>query len=279
MVTNLRTDDERLSGEFLNMLLYLRAVMQLISATIITFNEEKNIRRCLESLQGVADEIIVVDSLSTDNTKNICTELGVHFIEQKFLGYIEQKNFAVGQTKYDFVLSLDADEALDEPLKEAILQIKQQGSQADSYKMNRCTSFCGKWIKHGTWYPDKKIRLFNKQKAKWAGVNPHDRIEIAAGSTCEYVKGDILHYSYSSLEEVVTQANKFTTIQAQAMYDKGKRASALNLIVNPSMAFISGYIFKAGFMDGTDGFILAKTIAYQTLLKYAKLMHIQKNKF
>jgi len=253
-------------------------VMQLISAAVITFNEEKNIRRCLESLQGIADEIVVVDSLSTDGTKSICAAFGVKLIEQPFLGYIEQKNFAIAQTSHGFVLSLDADEALDEQLKKSILQIKQQGLQADSYKMNRCTSFCGRWIRHGTWYPDKKIRLFNKQKAKWAGTNPHDRIETTAGATCAYIKGDILHYSYSNLEEVIAQANKFTTIQAQAMYDKGRRASVWNLIANPCIAFISGYFFKAGFLDGADGFMLAKTIAYQTLLKYAKLRHLQKNR-
>ncbi|MCU0322473.1 MAG: glycosyltransferase family 2 protein, partial [Chitinophagaceae bacterium] len=139
-------------------------VMQKISATIITFNEEKNIRRCLESLQGIADEIIVVDSLSTDKTKAICQELNITFIEQAFLGYIEQKNFAIQQANFDFVLSLDADEALDETLQQSIIQAKKDGLKSDSYNMNRCTSFCGKWIKHGTWYPDKKIRLFNKHK-------------------------------------------------------------------------------------------------------------------
>ncbi|HMZ45288.1 MAG TPA: glycosyltransferase family 2 protein [Chitinophagaceae bacterium] len=250
--------------------------MQKISAAIITFNEEKNISRCIESLLQIADEIIVVDSLSTDNTKNICSKYPIKFIEQPFLGYIEQKNFAVALTYFDYVLSLDADEALDETLQQSILAIKQKKVVADSYKMNRCTNFCGKWIKHGTWYPDKKIRLFNKHNAKWAGTNPHDFVEIDKQSSCIYIKGDILHYSYNSLEEVITQANKFTTIQANAMYKKGKRASVINLIVNPCVAFISGYFIKLGFLDGKDGFILAKTIAYQTLLKYAKLLHLQK---
>lgn len=250
--------------------------MKQLSAAIITYNEEKNIRRCLESLQGIVDEIVVVDSCSTDNTKAICQSFNVRFIEQPFLGYIEQKNFAIQNTNYDFVISLDADETLDELLKQSIAACKKEGFTSDSYNMNRCTSFCGRWIKHGTWYPDKKIRLFNKNKAKWAGINPHDKIELAATATCQYLKGDILHYSYNNLEEVIAQANKFTSIQAQAMYAKGKRASVLNLIINPAVAFISGYIFKAGFLDGADGFLLAKTIAYQTLLKYAKLMHLQK---
>lgn len=252
-------------------------VMQKISATIITFNEEKNIQRCINSLQGIVDEIVVVDSLSTDSTKAICTSLQVQFIEQPFLGYIEQKNFAIQQAQYDFVLSLDADEALDETLRQSILQAKQQGLKSDSYKMNRCTSFCGKWIKHGTWYPDKKIRLFNKYKAKWAGVNPHDRIEVNPNSSCTYLKGDILHYSYYNLEEVVAQANKFTTIQAKAMFEKGKRATTFNLVINPAIAFISGYIFKAGFLDGADGYLLAKIIAWQTRMKYAKLLHLQRS--
>lgn len=252
--------------------------MKKISAAIITFNEEENIGRCIESLMPIADEIVVVDSLSSDNTKAICNNYNVKFIEQPFLGYIEQKNFAVKQTLYDYVLSLDADEALDEKLKESILFVKENGLHADSYKMNRCTSFCGKWIKHGTWYPDKKIRLFNKQKAKWAGTNPHDFVLIEKNASCSFLQGDILHYSYKNLEEVITQANKFTSIQAKAMYNKGKRANVLKLIINPCVAFISGYLLKAGFLDGRDGFILAKTIAYQTLLKYAKLMHLQKKK-
>lgn len=250
--------------------------MKLISAAIITFNEERNIGRCLESLQGIADEIVVVDSLSTDATKRICEGFGVKWVDQQFLGYIEQKNFAIEQTSYDYVLSLDADEALDGTLKQSILQAKKEGLTADSYKMNRCTSFCGRWIKHGTWYPDRKIRLFNKQKAKWAGTNPHDRIEIDPNASCQYIKGDILHYSYSNLEEVMAQGNKFTTIQAKAMYDKGKRSSMFKLVVNPAVAFFSGYILKGGFLDGADGFMLARTIAYQTMLKYAKLMHLQK---
>ncbi len=251
--------------------------MQKISATVITYNEEKNIRRCLQSLQGIADEIVVVDSLSTDTTKAICNEFNVQFIEQSFLGYIEQKNFAIEQANYNFVLSLDADEALDETLQQSIIQAKNNGLQSDCYNMNRCTSFCGKWIKHGTWYPDKKIRLFNKNKAKWAGVNPHDRIETLPNTSTTYLKGDILHYSYNNLEEVIAQANKFTSIQAKAMYEQGKRATLLNLVLNPAIAFFNGYILKAGFLDGADGYVLAKIIGWQTRMKYAKLLHLQNN--
>ncbi|WP_315818708.1 glycosyltransferase family 2 protein [Paraflavitalea speifideaquila] len=156
--------------------------MSFLSVVIITFNEEKNIKRCLESVQSVADEVIVVDSLSTDGTKRICNEFGVRFIEQAFLGYIEQKNFALDQASHDLVLSLDADEAIDEVLKGAILRVKQEGVAADGYIMSRCSNYCGKWIRHGTWYPDRKLRLFNRQKARWGGVNPHDKIVLGAGA-------------------------------------------------------------------------------------------------
>ena len=250
--------------------------MHKISATIITFNEAQNISRCIKSIEKIADEIIVVDSYSTDKTKAICQAFNVTFIEQSFLGYIEQKNFAIQQANYDFILSLDADEALDETLQQSITQVKQKGLTKDTYKMNRCTNFCGKWIKHGTWYPDKKVRLFNKYKAKWAGVNPHDKIETLPKTSCTLLKGDILHYSYNNLEEVIEQANKFTSIQAKAMFANGKRATILNLILNPAIAFFSGYILKAGFLDGADGYVLAKLIAWQTRMKYTKLMHLQR---
>src|SRR6516225_8076489 len=148
--------------------------MTSVSIVIITFNEEKNIRRCLESVKEIADEIVVVDSLSTDHTKSICKEFGVRFIEQKFLGYIEQKNFALDQAKYDYVLSLDADEAISKELVKSIQEVKQN-PESDGYRMNRLTNFCGKWIKHGSWYPDTKLRVFNRKKARWGGINPHDK--------------------------------------------------------------------------------------------------------
>ncbi len=247
-----------------------------ISVVIITFNEERNIARCLKSAVGVADEIVVVDSLSTDATKSICLEFGVKFIEQPFLGYIEQKNFAVSLAQYNYVLSLDADEALDERLRNAILGLKENIKEYDSYSMNRLTFFCGKWIRHGAWYPDRKIRLFDKNKAQWGGINPHDKIVLHGNASNKHLKGDILHYTYSSIDEMVAQNNKFTTIQSKAMYEKGKRAIFLNLIINPFIAFFSGYIIKGGFLDGVNGFLIARSIAYHTMIKYAKLMNYQR---
>lgn len=252
--------------------------MQKISVAIITFNEEKKIAQCIESVKHIADEIVVVDSLSTDGTKRICNQYNVIFIEQPFLGYIEQKNFAVTKTTNDFVLSLDADEALDEQLKTAILKVKQTGLLHDGYSMNRCANFNGKWIKHGTWYPDRNVRLFNKHKAYWGGINPHDKIETLKNATTQFLQGDILHYTYDNLADLVIQNNRFTTIQAKAMYQLGKRATPFNIFINPLVAFVNGYILKGGFLNGIDGFVIAKSVAYNTMLKYAKLLQLQKNK-
>ncbi len=248
-----------------------------LSVVIITFNEERNIQRCLESVKEIADEIIVVDSLSTDKTEEICSQYAVQFIKQSFLGYIEQKNFALNKASSEYVLCLDADEALSEVLKKNILKEKGNGFLKDGYIMNRCTSFCGKFIKHGSWYPDSKLRLFDLQKGKWGGINPHDKIEIQEGSSIEHLKGDILHYSYYSLEEVITQNNKFTTIQAQAMFQRNKKAPFYKLFLNPLIAFVSGYIFKLGFFDGADGLFIASSVAYQTMVKYAKLRKLYRS--
>ena len=249
--------------------------MALLSVVIITYNEEKNIRRCLESIRGLADEIVVVDSLSTDNTRTICHEYGVRFIDQPFLGYIEQKNFALDQAANDYVLSLDADESADKKLFASIKDAKEKGFTADSYRMNRCNNYCGQWIKHGMWYPDRKIRLVNRHKARWGGINPHDKLAVQSGSSVAYLKGDILHYTYATIDEHLEQMNRFTTIQAKTMYEQGKKSSWFKLLVNPAVAFIADYLIKRGFLDGKNGLILAKARAFATFIKYSKLLHLQ----
>jgi glycosyltransferase involved in cell wall biosynthesis len=252
--------------------------MQPLSVSIITFNEEKNIARCLDSIKDIANEIVVVDSFSTDNTEAICKQYGVKFIQQKFLGYIEQKNFALDACKNKYVLCLDADECLDDALLKSIKKEKHNNFPYVAYRMNRCSNFCGRWIKYGTWYPDTKLRLFDKTKGKWGGVNPHDKIEMEKGCTTTKIKGDILHYSYYTIEEVLAQQNKFTTIQAMALYNQGKKSNWIKLVLNPLVAFCSGFIFKLGFLNGADGFFIASTVSYNTMVKYYKLLKLQQKK-
>ncbi len=248
--------------------------MCLVSVAIITFNEEKKIERCLQSVQTFADEIIVVDSFSTDKTEVICRQFKVQFVQHKFEGYIQQKNYALSLCTNKMVLCLDADEALSQPLLQQLLAIKQNGFLADGYKMKRCTFFLGKWIKHGTWYPDKKLRLVNKSLAYWGGTNPHDEL-IVDSKKIQFLNADILHYSFANKEEVITQGNKFTTIQAKAMYEQGKRSSWLKIIFSPAVAFINGYFFKLGFLDGWKGFFIAKSVAKNTFDKYVKLKKLE----
>lgn len=250
--------------------------MSALSIVIITFNEEKNIARCLQSVQSIADEIVVVDSLSTDATKTIAAGFpNVRIIDQAFLGYIEQKNLALSLATHTHVLMLDADEALSDALLESIVAEKQQGFPSAAYAMNRCTHFNGTWIKHGTWYPDTKIRLIRKDAGKWGGINPHDSIVLNQGIRTSKLKGDILHYSYNSMDEVVAQNNRFTTIQAKAMFERGKRSNWFKILFSPLVAFVSGYFFKLGFLDGMNGFFIARAVAYHTFLKYIKLYDLQ----
>jgi glycosyltransferase involved in cell wall biosynthesis len=241
-----------------------------LSVVIITFNEEKNIARCLESVKKVADEIIVVDSNSSDNTAEIAHSHGASVHLQPFLGYVEQKNFALSLAANEYVLSLDADEALDDRLQASILNIKDR-LEYDGYYMNRCTNYCGHFIRHGAWYPDRKLRLFNKNKARWGGDNPHDRIEMQDGATTKKLAGDILHYSYNTIEEHVQQNNRFSTISADTLFKRGKKTSMFRIIINPVWAFILGYFLRRGFLDGFYGFVVALHVAHLSFLKHAKL--------
>ena len=252
-----------------------RSPIQL-SVAIITFNEEKNIERCIRSVQPVADEIVVVDSFSTDRTKELCQSLGVRFIENPFAGHIEQKNFALEQVSYDYILSLDADEALSEELQQSITEIKNDG-RFDAYKFNRLTNYCGQWIHHCGWYPDTKTRLWKRSAGRWGGENPHDSVQLSNQASVKWMAGDILHYSYYSIEDHVTQINKFSSISAQAYFSKGKRVIPLvHLAVYPFFTFISRYIFRMGFLDGHMGYAVCKSAAYSKYLKYVKLYELRK---
>ncbi len=249
-----------------------------ISGTIITYNEEKHIERCIRSMIDVTDEIVVVDSFSTDRTKEICAELGktlnIRFFEHPFEGHIEQKNFAKNLTSYDYILSLDADEALNDVLRSEIASIKQD-TKYQAYSFNRLTSYCGKWIHHCGWYPDKKLRLFHKECGEWGGENPHDRVLVKEGiPTFHIKKGDLLHYSFLSIAQHANTANTFSETAAREALAKGKKASFLiHVLFNPLYTFIKKYFFQRGFLDGYYGFIICILSAHSNFLKYSKIWY------
>lgn len=249
--------------------------MNKLSLVIITLNEEKNIQRCLESVKDLADEIIVVDSFSTDKTESICIPYNVRFLKHAFEGHIQQKNWALEQASHDLILSLDADEALSDTLKESILEVKEN-DHYDAYKMNRLTNYCGNWIHHGTWYPDTKLRLVKKDLAEWGGENPHDKLIIKNKNSLKHLKGDILHYSYYSIEGHIEQQEKFSTIAAQAMYLRGKKAPLYKLIVNPLFSWIKDIVLRQGFLDGKSGFTIAWISSKSVYWKYSKLRKLIK---
>ena len=248
-----------------------------LSVTIITFNEEKYIRQCIESVQNIADEIIVLDSFSTDKTEKICHQLGVNFYKHKFDGHIEQKNRAISLTSNDFVLSLDADETLSDKLNNSIAKIKNN-CLLDAYTFNRITNYCGKCIRYCGWYPDKKLRIWNKNKGKWGGTNPHDKVIMQKGCNIQHIKGDLLHYSYDDVQQHLKQIQYFTDIMAKAEYQKGKQTNLFHLIFKPFWAFIRAYFLKLGFMDGYYGFVISINGAYYKYIKYLKLNELNRKK-
>lgn len=250
--------------------------MVSLSVVIITFNEERNIARCLESVKGIADDIVVLDSFSTDQTEAICKSFGVRFFQHRFEGHIEQKNLAITYAVFPHVLSLDADEALDDTLKQSIAQAKSNWTNT-GYYMNRLTNYCGKWIYHCGWYPDKKLRLWDSREGKWGGLNPHDKFVLYRGDNdTGYLKGNILHYSYYTLDDHYKQVNYFTDILAKSQFEGGKRTNLIVLYLSPIVKFLRDYFLKLGILDGKAGFTISRISAYATFLKYRKIRQFQK---
>ncbi len=247
-----------------------------ISAVIITYNEERNIGRCLKSLKGVADEIVVVDSYSTDRTEEICKTFRVKFIRHRFFGHIEQKNWAILQASSPYILSLDADESLSEELRNSILKVKQDWT-CDGYLFNRLNSYCGKWIRSTSWYPDRKLRLWDSRNGAWGGMNPHDIFILKKGTRQKKLKGDLLHYSYSSVSEHIEQINRYSTIISEAYFKNGIRSRWHKILLNPLWRFIKDYLVKRGFMDGYYGFVISVNSAHEVFLKYVKLRDLYRD--
>lgn len=220
-----------------------------ISGIIITFNEEKRIKSCIESLKKVADEVIVVDSYSTDNTKAICKNLDVTFIENEWMGFSKTKNFANSIAKHEFVFSLDADEVLSDELIKNINKLKNRGLESGKiYAFNRLNNYCGQWIKYAGWYPDRKIRLFEAKKTEWIG-DVHEKLEYPKDVETISIKGDILHYSIKDKEDHIARIIKYNKL---AKPFKNRQIAYLSAIAT----FIKLYLIKLGFMEGKLGFQL-----------------------
>jgi glycosyltransferase involved in cell wall biosynthesis len=238
-----------------------------ISATIITLNEERNIARVIESLRCV-DEIVVVDSGSTDRTVEIAEKLGARVVESAWPGYANQKNLAADQASYDWILSIDADESLSEALEAEIWQLKKAGPQFDAYTVPRMAQYLGRWIRHGGWYPDLKIRLYDRRKAKWEGAYVHESLKVS--SRVGHLEANLLHFTCDSLSEHLRTMDRYTTLAAEQLLATGEKVTWSRLIVHPPWTFVQTYFLKLGFLDGLEGLAIAYMAAFYNFLKFAK---------
>ncbi|MDK1020552.1 MAG: glycosyltransferase family 2 protein [Candidatus Hydrogenedentes bacterium] len=251
--------------------------MAKISACVISFNEEKKIEDCLKSLEPVVDEIIVVDSNSTDKTVEIAKRYTDHVHLQDFLGHVQQKDLAVQKASHDWILSLDCDERLSPELQASILAVKDNLGEGGAYRMPRKTFYIYRWLDH-CWYPGYKVRLFNKNTCKWGGVNPHDHV-VVDGDKVVDLSGDILHYSFDSISGHLQTIDSFTEIAARELIEEGRKVTFLTPLVHANWAFIKIYFLQRGFLDGFAGLSVAVLSCLHVFVKYGKvLMHQKREK-
>jgi glycosyltransferase involved in cell wall biosynthesis len=238
-----------------------------ISATIITLNEERNIARAIESLRCV-DEIVVVDSGSTDRTVEIAEKLGAHVVESGWPGYANQKNFAAERAGCDWILSIDADESLSEALEAEIWHLKKSGPQFDAYTVPRLAQYLGRWIRHSGWYPDRKIRLYDRRKAGWEGAFVHESVKV--NGRVGHLESNLLHFTCDSLSGHLSTMDRYTTLAAEQLLAAGEPITWTRMILVPPWTFVQTYFLKLGFLDGLEGLAIAYMAAFYNFLKLAK---------
>ena len=249
-----------------------------LSVCIVTYNEEENIRECLESVSW-AEEIIVVDSLSNDRTVEICRQYTDRVIQRKWNGYIDQKSFALEHATGEWVLFIDADERLSPGLiKEIKKEISKENNEYDGFYLPRHIYYLGRWINHGEWYPEYRLRLFKRSKGCIGGIEPHDKVELTTQGRMrvKYLREDMRHFTYKTISDQIRTIDKFSSISADEMDKTGKNFHISQLLLHPPARFITGYILRGGFRDGIPGLIIAVTCSFHVFLKYCKLWELKK---
>jgi glycosyltransferase involved in cell wall biosynthesis len=249
--------------------------MNSFSVVIITLNEQDNIARCLNSVSQIADEIVIVDAHSTDRTKEIAQSFDVKFYERAWEGFSIAKNFGNNQCTKDWILSIDADEALSEELTHSIKELKKNPIDADLITFNRLTNYCGHWVRFCGWYPDRKRRIFRRGKGIWEGVI-HESLYFKDPITNKHIVGDLLHYSFPSISSTIQRLDRYSETAAKEIVGKSKVTLIISMIFNPWFTFFRIYFLKRGFLDGYYGFVISTLAAFSNFLKCVKALHFKK---
>lgn len=244
--------------------------MERLSAVVITLNETGNIAKCLAALQRVADEIIVVDSYSKDDTVQLAKANGATVIQRQFDGYGSQKAAGLAMAQHNWHMVIDADEVLSDELTAAILNLKN-GEARGAYKMKRLTNYCGHWVRHGGWYPDEVLRLWWKGDAFQNEEALHEKVDARDNVEIKTLSGDLLHYSFPTINSHLQKVQDYTSKGAAVDIARGKTVSLLKLCCGPAWVFIVMYLLKSGWRDGFYGFVIAKISAFAAFVKYAKV--------
>src|SRR5574340_71082 len=238
-----------------------------ISATIVTLDEERNIARAIESLR-CCDEIVVLDCGSVDRTVELATNLGARVVEKPWKGYAEQKNRVAEEAAHDWILSIDADEALSEALEAEIWNLKKNGPRFDGYTMPRLAQYLGRWILHCGWYPDRKVRLYDRRKATWVGDFVHESVRV--DGRIGRLEANLLHFTCDSLSEHLKRMDRYTTLAAEELVSRHASVGWRHLVIDPAWTFVHTYFVQRGFLDGAEGLTIAYMAALYAFLKYAK---------
>jgi len=246
-----------------------------LSVTIITYNEAKNIERCIQSVKAITDDVVIIDSFSTDDTTAIAKQLGANVFNHSFNGYGESKNLANEKAKNDWILSIDADEVLDEKLVNSILNLKDKLNNTTVYEFSRLNNYCGKWIRFGAWRSDNKMRIFDKTTVKWNLAEVHENLLIPENFVVQKLQGKLLHYSYASVASHLNKIEKYSALGAEEAFKKGKHASFIKIYLSPIFRFLRDYMLMLGFLDGKYGFVIASLTAKEVYLKYVKLKKLR----
>ncbi|MEI6713229.1 MAG: glycosyltransferase family 2 protein [Verrucomicrobiota bacterium] len=250
-----------------------------ITFGIITLNEESNLQRCLESIREVADEILIVDSQSTDGTCEIASKFGVSWHVIPWEGYVRQKNHVLRLAAHPWVFSIDADEALSPELLQEIRLLKARNTESEDseisgYSMPRCVLYEGRWIRHGDWYPDRLVRLFQKSRAAFAGGRIHERLEVQG--PIQLLSGELEHHSFKDSEDHFARCQKYARLWAEEKFEQGRKAGLAAPALHAVFRWIRGYLLRGGFLDGSQGLKIAAFCAYEVFLKYSLLRQMRR---